>query len=221
MALDKAESASNIAESAQSPDDWQLVVSRWKEAIQLLKRTPKSDPNFREVQARLAAFQAGLAKAQERLDRAQGRTPNRSYVAIDPKIGDEGASTSTAAPGNRTYRARIKYYDGGIPVIDVLFNGKFRFEMLVDTGATGTMITESMADTLGVKAIGAVPAFTPAGRTQFAVGTVKSISVGGGSMYEFPVAIGPVALLGHDFFGDCDITIRRNQNLVEFSRCSN
>ncbi|MBD2329890.1 retroviral-like aspartic protease family protein [Alkalinema sp. FACHB-956] len=221
LALDKAESADSIAQSAQSPEDWTLVIDRWKSAIQLLKQTPKGDPNYKEVARRLASFQAGLSRAQQKLARSQGRTGGERYVAVDPKISEEGDVVSLAPAGNRVYRVAIKYYQGGIPVVDVLFNGKYRFEMMVDTGASGTMITQDMAQALGVETIGSVPAMTPAGSTQFNVGYIKSMAVGGGTIYDFPVAIGPVALLGHDFFGDCDISIKRNQNLVEFSRCSN
>ncbi|OUC13410.1 MAG: hypothetical protein B0A82_17240 [Alkalinema sp. CACIAM 70d] len=221
MALDKAESADSISQSAQSPEDWNLVIDRWKSAIQLLKQTPKADPNYKEVDRRLAIFQAGLSQAQQKLARSQGRNTSERYVAVDPRISDDGEPVSLAPAGNRVYRVSIKYYQGGIPVVDVLFNGKYRFEMMVDTGASGTMITQDMAQSLGVESIGSVPAMTPAGATQFSVGYIKSMAVGGGTIYDFPVAIGPVALLGHDFFGDCDISIKRNQNLVEFSRCSN
>ncbi|MGI0493361.1 retroviral-like aspartic protease family protein [Alkalinema pantanalense CENA528] len=221
MALDKAESADSISQSAQSPEDWNLVIDRWKSAIQLLKQTPKGDPNYKEVDRRLAIFQAGLSRAEQKLARSQGRNTSERYVAVDPRISDDGEPVSLAPAGNRVYRVAIKYYQGGIPVVDVLFNGKYRFEMMVDTGASGTMITQDMAQSLGVESIGSVPAMTPAGTTQFSVGYLKSMAVGGGTIYDFPVAIGPVALLGHDFFGDCDISIKRNQNLVEFSRCSN
>ena len=102
-----------------------------------------------------------------------------------------------------------------------MFNGRERFEMMVDTGASGTMITEAMAQQLRIKTVGSVEAMTPSGKTQFKVGYIDSMVVGGGTLQSFPVAIGPVALLGHDFFGDCNISIKRNQNVVEFSQCQN
>ena len=54
---------------------------------------------------------------------------------------------------------------------------------------------------------------------EFSVGYVDSIEVGGAVIKNVPVAIAPspeleVGLLGHDFFGDYDVTIKRD--LVEF-----
>ncbi len=208
--LDKAESAASISASAQSPEDWQLVENQWKEAIALMKQVPPNDTNRKSATQQIAQMQAGLARTQQKLDRLKNGGSASSIAtgpASEPRLG--------------IYRAMIKRYTGGIPVVDVMFNGRDIFEMMVDTGASGTMITEGMAQQLRVKPVGAIEAMTPSGRTQFNVGYIDSMSVGGGSIRSFPVAIGPVALLGHDFFGDCNISIKRDQDIVEFSQCKN
>ncbi len=206
--MDKAESAASISASAQSPEDWQLVENQWKEAIALMKQVPPNDTNRKAAVQEISRMEAGLDRSQEKLDRLKN---NKSGTAI--------ASGPVSEPRRGIYRAAIKHYAGGIPVVDVTFNGRESFEMMVDTGASGTMITEGMAQRLRVKSVGSVEAMTPSGRTQFNVGYIDSMSVGGGSIQSFPVAIGPVALLGHDFFGDCNISIKRDQNIVEFSQC--
>jgi gag-polyprotein putative aspartyl protease len=206
--MDKSESAASISASAQSPEDWQLVENQWKEAIALMKQVPPNDTNRKAAAQEIARMEAGLDRSQEKLDRLKN---NKSGSAI--------ASGPVSEPRRGIYRAAIKRYAGGIPVVDVTFNGRESFEMMVDTGASGTMITEGMAQQLRVKSVGSVEAMTPSGRTQFNVGYIESMSVGGGSIQSFPVAIGPVALLGHDFFGDCNISIKRDQNIVEFSQC--
>lgn len=206
QALDKAESAASISASAQSPEDWNLVAAQWKDAIALMKQVSPKDTNRKSAVQEIARMESGLERSQQNIDRFKS---NSTDIATGP----------VSEPRRGIYRAAIKYYSSGIPVVDVTFNGRERFEMMVDTGASATMITESMAQRLRIKTVGSVEAMTPSGKTQFNVGYIDSMVVGGGSLQSFPVAIGPVALLGHDFFGDCNISIKRDQNIVEFSQC--
>jgi clan AA aspartic protease (TIGR02281 family) len=125
-----------------------------------------------------------------------------------------------AIPTSGVFQAAIKNRHGGTPVIDVIFNGGEQFEMIVDTGASGTVITQEMASALGVVPIGKARANTASDRdVEFAVGKVRSIEVGGAVINNVPVAIAPAAnldmgLLGQDFFSNYDVTIKRD--VVEF-----
>ncbi len=208
QALDRAESAESISASAQSPEDWQLVISQWNESIALMKQVSPKDPNRKLAIQQLTRMEAGLDRSKQKLDRLTNSKPDVTL-----------ATGPISEPRRGIYRAAIKYYSGGIPVVDVVFNGAQRFEMMVDTGASGTMITHAMAQQLQVKTVGSVQAATPSGNTQFEVGYIDSMVVGGGALRAFPVAIGPVALLGNDFFGNCNMSVKRDQNVVEFSQC--
>ncbi len=219
LAIDKAQSAKSMSQSVQSAEDWKLVASRWQQAIALLKQVPKADPNKKLANQKLAEYQRSLASAQNRADqtgRDRGETLE-SKIVIDTPISDATAQASASSPGG-SYRARIKYRQSRIPVIDVLFNGSRQFEMMVDTGASGTMITPDMAVELGAKIVGSTTGMTPAGQTEFAVAMIKSIRVGTRIIRNVPVTIGPVRLLGHDFFGGCDLSIK--QETIEFQQCS-
>jgi predicted aspartyl protease len=214
LALDKADSAGSISQSAQSPEDWNLVVSRWEEAVNLLKKLPANDPNKKLANQKLADFQASLSTARDRAARS-GKTPVatlKPLIVVDPVASADAPEVAMAAN-----QAPIKYRDSRIPVIEVVFNNSQSFDMMVDTGASGTMITPDMADALGVQPIGSATAMTPAGPTNVEIGVIKSMRVGNRIVRNVQVAIGPVRLLGHDFFGNCDITIR--QNVVEFGQC--
>ncbi|MEM6752616.1 MAG: retroviral-like aspartic protease family protein [Cyanobacteria bacterium P01_C01_bin.38] len=117
------------------------------------------------------------------------------------------------------FRAPIKRRIGGTPIIDVTFNGKQRFEMIVDTGASGTVITQRMAKLLGVIAVGKAKANTASAQSvEFPIGYVDSMEAGGVKVKQVAVAIAGAqlknGLLGHDFFGNYDITIK--SNVVEF-----
>lgn len=136
----------------------------------------------------------------------------QSVCNLLPTATSTSANPSTAG----VFQVPIKRREGGIPVIDVSFNGK-TFEMLLDTGATGVVITRSMAEALDVEPYGLVPVSTASDRiTNQEIGRVNSVDVGGLQATDVEVAISPVleiGLLGQSIFGQYDITIR--QDVVE------
>ena len=129
-------------------------------------------------------------------------------------------SNPAAKPsGNqKVFQAKIKRRAGGTPVIDVVFNGNKTFEMIVDTGASGTLISQRMATALGVRPVRTVRAGIADGSVvEFPIGMVRSIRVGGAAIQNVEVAIAKqmqIGLLGHDFFGNYDVKIKKD--VVEF-----
>jgi predicted aspartyl protease len=224
-ALAKANSARNISQSALSEDDWNLVASRWEQAIASLKAVPSSSPYFPNAKTKLAEFQKGLANARKQASQAkntgQGGS-NPGLIAGNDRSLNVTSNVTSGSPGSgKIYRAAIKRRAGGTPVIDVTFNGNQTFEMIVDTGASGTVITQKMANALVVRVIGKTKVNT-ASQTNVEVplGYVDSIAVGGAVVKEVIVAIAndalDIGLLGHDFFSDYDVTVK--QDVVEFRR---
>ena len=118
------------------------------------------------------------------------------------------------------FRVPIKRRSGRTPVIDVTFNGEETFEMIVDTGASGTLITQKMANALQLKPSGSLQASIADGSIiSLKTSQVRSIGVGGAMVNNVRVAIAPkakIGLLGHDFFGNYDVKI--GENMVEFYR---
>jgi predicted aspartyl protease len=119
----------------------------------------------------------------------------------------------------RVFTAPIKRRIGGTPIIQVTFNGDRQFDMILDTGASGTVITQKMASALGVVPVGKAKANTASAKgVEFPIGYVNSMEIAGAKVNQVVVAIAgselETGLLGHDFFGNYDITIKRN--LVEF-----
>lgn len=116
------------------------------------------------------------------------------------------------------FQARIKRRDGGTPVIDVTFNGNQSYEMLVDTGASGTLVTRTMAQALNIPIVGAGRFTLADGRTiMMPVGRLTSLSVDGATIRNVNVAIaGDYAegLLGSDFLSSYDVKIKRD--VIEF-----
>lgn len=235
LALAKADSATNLSQYAQSKDDWDLAIGQWQQAIQLMQSIPPASPHWMKAKAKLAEFQRSLNAAKKH-SASDSQPVNAGEVAIAPgenhsKTVNGGleATTSATKPSSFTYaqgnhgvfRARIKRREQGTPVIDVVFNGGPAFEMIVDTGASGTVITEEMAALLGAPIVGKANVDTASEtEVQVPLAHIKSMSVGGVTMKEAIVAIsGPaltIGLLGHDFFGNFDVTIKRD--VVEFRR---
>jgi clan AA aspartic protease (TIGR02281 family) len=117
-----------------------------------------------------------------------------------------------------TYRVKIKRRLASTPVIDVNMNGK-NFEMILDTGASSTLITQNMAQAMRLKPIGYREVIIADGSTvKFPVSAIKSVNVGGATARNLEVTVAQnadVGLLGHDFFGGYDVKIKRT--VVEFS----
>ena len=136
------------------------------------------------------------------------------------QLGKLCAVTKTPTPksDHKVFRIPIKRRLGRTPVIDVTFNQNNTFEMVVDTGANGTLITSKMANTLQLQATGIIHAQIADGtQVQFSTAKVNSVAAGGVVANNLEVAIAPkagVGLLGHDFFGNYDIKIREKD--VEF-----
>ncbi|MEX0270110.1 TIGR02281 family clan AA aspartic protease [Leptolyngbyaceae cyanobacterium UHCC 1019] len=134
------------------------------------------------------------------------------------KLCGAGNAKPSSSSTKGLYSVPIKRRDGGTPVIDVTFNGNQKFEMLLDTGASGTLITRSMARALQIPIVGAGQFTMADGRTiLMPLGRLSSISIQGARVNNVNVAIANDAadgLLGHDFLGNYDITIKRD--VIEF-----
>ena len=145
-------------------------------------------------------------------------TASGKRVGLGRLCGDVPLELKPTVSKDGIIRAKIKRRISATPVIEVTFNGLQTFEMILDTGASGTLITQAMARSLQVKPIGVVHAGIADGSTlQFKIGRVQSISVNGLIAKNLEVAIAPsmdVGLLGHDFFGSYDIKIKRD--VMEF-----
>jgi predicted aspartyl protease len=218
-AIATAQTATQLSQQAKSVEDWQAVVIQWQTAVNLMQKIPEHDVNRTAALKDLVLLEEGVARSKAKLKEFQVQSSDQENLTPTQRIVPAQPSSKPIEMVGVNYQATIKSYRNNIPIIDVMFNGSVSFEMMVDTGASNTMITESMSKILQVKAVRSVPAQTPGGEVEFQVGYVDSIGIGDNSVEGLPVAIGTEALLGHDFFGDCNINIKRDQNIVEFSQC--
>lgn len=210
-AIAKATRAKSIGQSAQSRDDWKLVNTQWQQVVQLLKAVPTSSPNYAKAQAKLKEYQEQVDYAAKQAD------PKVKQVSLASKCTTK---VSSNAPSGTVIRVPIKRREFGTLVIDVtLTNGNIKqtFEMMLDTGASGTAITPEMAARLKVESFAVAKVSTAAGGALIGVGCLDAVQVAGASLKNVPVGIPPglsIGLLGQDFFSRYDMTIKNN--FVEF-----
>ncbi|MBD2665417.1 retroviral-like aspartic protease family protein [Richelia sinica FACHB-800] len=151
--------------------------------------------------------------------------PETNTAAITTEAPENKEHKSSGLKSNkkidtRVARIPIKRRIGRTPVIEVNFNNKQSFDMILDTGANSTLITRKMANKLNIKTTGSIAAQIADGsQIKLLTGQVKSIAVSGMVAQNLEVAIAPnagIGLLGHDFFGEYDIKLSAKE--VEFHR---
>ncbi len=180
----------------------QAVAARqWDRAIQVIDLLMQQFPSQRSS---LEAYRTQLRQLQS------ADQPSQGFAAR--------ASQATLPRG----QVAIKRRSHGVIIIDATFNNRKNFEMLVDSGASLTVITRPMARQLGLDSpdnIVQVATFNTAnGVTQFPIVYLRSIEVGGLTTRQLPVAIGgpdlEIGLLGQDFLQHYDVSIKRDR--IEF-----
>ncbi|MEO1181909.1 MAG: hypothetical protein AAFX51_13925, partial [Cyanobacteria bacterium J06636_28] len=66
-AINLASGAVTLGQQAKSPDDWDLIVGRWEQAIEKLKAVPADHQHYSTAQAKIKDYERNLAQAQQRL----------------------------------------------------------------------------------------------------------------------------------------------------------
>ncbi|MBC6473686.1 MAG: hypothetical protein GDA48_13435 [Hormoscilla sp. GM102CHS1] len=64
LAINKATSAAELTQTAQTKADWETVASQWTEAIELLKIVPSDHPEYDRAQQKIVEYQKNMEYAQ-------------------------------------------------------------------------------------------------------------------------------------------------------------
>jgi predicted aspartyl protease len=229
--INLASSAYALSQSAVSPDDWSLIASRWQQASDQLKQVGAKDKSYKTAQQKIAEYarNADHATAQlQALQQAVNEPMSPGRLALTRTSSPIEAATDSSKGAQRTSTQQIRVPIvrrlHGTPVVQVLFNGDRSYEMILDTGASRTLITRQMADELGVVATEKMIAAT-ASETEvtFDIGQMRSVSLGEVTLQNARVSIGDsitVGLLGNDFLQGYDVTIRQEAVELTASKAS-
>ena len=174
----------------------QAVASQnWNSAIGIIDQMMVIAPEKQE----------SLSQYRNQLTYLQSKQPNTAFTA-----------TTSSSP-QPTGLVPIKRRENGVVIIDAEFNGRKNFDMLLDSGASVTVITRAMANSLGIRPEHVVQTSvfsTANGYTELPIVYLQSVKVGGLTAREVAVAVaGPdmeIGLLGQDFLQRYDVTIKRD-----------
>lgn len=212
QAIARADAANAIGQSALSKDDWFLVVNNLQDSVQMLKSIAPNSSEYILAAKVLPKYERELATAKQKAVGYQIKPAPK--VINSPQI----AALPQSIESNM-FSIPIAQKLGGIPVIEVSFNSQ-KVLMLLDTGASRTLITKSIAQRLQLQATGSATAKTANGTATFSTATIDKIKFGDGETNDVMVAVGqndlPYGLLGHDVYDGYDITIKENS--IEFRK---
>ncbi len=178
------------------PEQLQRAIANqdWTTAIAIVDRMIQANP---QQASALRSYRQELVRLQQ-----LPRTP---------------APPTTAVMSSPRGIAPIVRRQNGIPVIQVMFNQRLRFDMMVDSGASMTVITRPMARALGItpaQVIDNLTFHTANGTVVLPIVYVQSMSVAGLHRNRMPVAIAPpemtIGLLGQDFLQKYDVSLRQD-----------
>ena len=156
---------------------------------------------------------------------SKGNPLDLTHLCRDSNFKSPSQTITTpreVAPNNsesEVFVVPIKRRVGGTPVIEVRFNDKYVFEMLVDTGASITLITNTMAKTLRIKPEAKGIFKTVGGDVELDLAQVSSIETGGVIKENLYIAIAPtmeIGLLGQNFSDQYNMLINSADNVIEF-----
>ena len=209
-ALTKADSAKAISQSAASRDDWILVANNLQGSVEILKSIDPTSSQSSLAAKILPEYEQQLAIARQKADNFVSKPAQNLTNPIQV----------TSSSSLDIFTIPIQKKLGGVPLVEVTFNDNHQVQMLLDTGASNTLVTAAVATQLQLQPNGTAQAKTANGTVNFQVGNVDKIRFGAGEVKNIRVAIGqndlPYGLLGHDVYDGYDITIRESS--IEFRK---
>jgi hypothetical protein len=85
-AIEKAQSAATLAQTARSQKDWDLVTSQWIQAIAAMQAVPPDHPRRAYAQKKVAEYLQNLVIAQQKASTLNSQLP---FASFDNQIFDE------------------------------------------------------------------------------------------------------------------------------------
>ena len=148
----------------------------------------------------------------------------RSLPAEPTRVAVEIPTTLEATAAKDTMIVPVTL-SGGAIIVPVTFNGSVTANLLLDTGASMTMISHRLASDLALPAIGSRSFFGIGGTVNAAIARVDSIKVGDAEVGGMQVSIHDISrfprlqgLLGMDFLGRFNVSVDSAKKLLVLRR---
>ncbi len=227
-ALNMAASARSISETALAKEDWSLVADRWQESINKLRKVPQDSINYPLAMKILPQFQQNLTNARQKA--ANFKAPKTDQLISDlnkanstkknSKIDQSEPVIITKIEQATSFSLPIVSKNNNVPVVEIVINGRDRIQMMLDTGASKTLLTKGVAERLQLVSAGKTKAKTANGNAEFDTVKLDTVEFGQGKVTDLSVAVGDnnlnYGLLGHDVYKGYDITL--TEDSVQFKK---
>lgn len=166
-----------------------------------------------------------LAQSQAQPASTPRLTPRVTEQPGRPGVTEQHRS-SDAEPGAENHHALPPGEHARPIIVEALVNQSVAVPLLLDTGATYTILTKQTAQKLGITALDRLPTrrfLTANGSVLYPVTTVQSVRVGTAEARAVEVAIDveghlPLGLLGMSFLRHFKVTMDHAQRQVTFER---
>lgn len=219
--LSNAELYLQRAQAHGRSGDWENAFKDYSNAIGIAPQNPAAYFARAAVQQEMGELDGSIADYQQAasiwFDRGDAENHQQALAQVNSLRDTQKAKEAAEAA---IIRVPIKYRIGGIPVIEAVFNGQHKFDVVLDTGAGRSLISQKMAYALNIAPTGRTWGRLADGRSvEFDSGWVRSIEVGKAIAKDLEVAIVPAdveALLGQDFLSGYHVRLLPNE--VEFYR---
>ncbi len=226
-ALNTAAAARAVGETAMAKEDWSLVADRWQESVKLLKMIPKNSINYPLAMKILPQYQQNLSNARQKA--LNYKPPSSEQKDLEStKKGNKAEKPDpnidtikiTQIDQSQSFSLPIVAKNNNVPIIEVVINGRDRIPMMLDTGASKTLLTKGVAERLKLASQGKTTAKTANGNAEFDTVKLDSLEFGPGKVTNLTVAVGDnnlnYGLLGHDVYKGYDITL--TEDSVQFKK---
>ena len=155
---------------------------------------------------------------------ARGRTPAPSQRSVDIQESPPAPLSAADTAVNKHYTVPIRRA-GSIMLVDVVLDNFLQSQLLVDTGATFTVISKALARRLALNLDNAavIPLQSVSGVFLAPLTKVKSITVGEAIAHDVEVVVHDIAqdstggLLGMSFLDNFQVTINTTTEIMTLS----
>ncbi|MEA5520398.1 tetratricopeptide repeat protein [Limnoraphis robusta Tam1] len=204
--------------------DWENAFKDYSNALGIDCEHPEILAARAEVQQAISEFEGAQAdyKRAAELYFNDGNWAAHQRIVTQLKSLQETLKRhkeASIAAQKQIVRVPIKHYAWKSPVIEANFNNQQRFDVVLDTGASITVITQRIAQSLGIKPVGLIRFRSINGSLiQAPAGWVESLSVGKAIAICLQVAIADNSFsyprLGQDFLRNYNTLILSDE--IEF-----
>lgn len=125
QALDSADFATKLSDSAVSLDDWNLAESRWNQAIQLLETIPEGHSTYDLAQTKIAEFNLALANTQQ-------RQPSTGTFSLALQKGIEAATLTQTASNPQDWKTVAILWEEAIDLLKVVPEASSEYQAAQD-----------------------------------------------------------------------------------------